>query len=135
MSVSPDEKLTRFIRYGDHFSEVTNRVKHHAFLPKKNEVDLSVFRISGLSDTDVWTLGREHAQGEGKPIKARADLLASNVYENNLKVIADGQGHERHATITPFPIEIEATPTDRKVRRATAARLADASELRIMPTE
>ena len=133
MSVSPDEKLTRFIRYGGHFSDVTNRVRHEAFLPHKKSVDLSVFRISGLSESKVWTIGREYVQREGKPIKARADLFASAVYENNLEVIPDEQDYEHHANITPFPIE--KTPTDRKVRRAIATRLADASILKIMPTE
>ena len=92
-----------------------------------------MFRISGLLDSDVWTIVREYVQGEGKPIKAKADLFASTVHENNLEVVPDGHGHECHATITPFPIE--KTPTDRKVRRAIATRLADASKLATMPTE
>lgn len=133
MSVSPDEKLTRFIRFGDHYSEVTNNVKHHAFLPKKNEVDLSVFRISDLSESDVWSLGREFVQGEAKPIKARADLSASAVYDASLEVILDGHGHERHATIARFPKT--ETVEEKKMRRTIATKLALASELVIMPTD
>ena len=51
-----------------------NRVKHEAFLPHKNSEDLSVFRISGLSENQVWVIGREYVQQGGRPIKARADL-------------------------------------------------------------
>ena len=36
MSVLPGEKLTRFIRYGSHFSDEANTVKREAFLPHKN---------------------------------------------------------------------------------------------------
>ena len=133
MNVPPGEKLTRFIRYSNHFSVETNRVKHDAFLPHKNSVDLSVFRISGLSDNEVWTIGREYVQRGGRPIKARADLSAGAVYENNLEVIPDEQGHELHANITPFPIEKNLA--DRKTRRTIAMKLALASELVIMPTE
>ena len=133
MNVPPGEKLARYIRYGSHFSVATNRVKHEAFLPHKNSEDLSVFRISGLSENQVWVIGREYVQQGGRPIKARADLRASDVYETNLKVIPDEQSHECHANITPFPIE--RSPTDRKARRAIATRLADASNLVIMPTE
>ena len=131
MNVPPGEKLTRFIRYGSHFSIVTNRVKYEAFLPHKNSVDLSVFRISGLSDSEVWAIGREYVATAESPIKARADLSVGDVYENNLEVIPDEQSHELHANITPFPIEI--SPTDRKTRQTIARKLALASQLVIMP--
>ena len=39
MNVPPGEKLTHFIRYSNHFSIETNRVKHYAFLPHKNSVN------------------------------------------------------------------------------------------------
>jgi hypothetical protein len=133
MSVLPGEKLTRFIRYSGHFSDKDNTVKREAFLPHKNSVDLSVFRISGLSESEVWAIGREYVERGGRPIKARADLSAGDVYENNLKVIPDEQGHELHANITPFPID--RSPTDRRTRRTIARNLALASKLAIMPTE
>lgn len=131
MNVSPGETLTRFIRYNRHFSDSANTVRHEAFLPHKNSVNLSAFRISGLSDSEVWAIGREYVQTTESPIKARADLSAGDVYENNLKVIADEEGHERHVSITPFPIE--QSPTDRKTRRAIATKLALASQLVRIP--
>lgn len=138
MNVPPGEKLTRFIRYGSHFSIVANRVKPDAFLPHKKKVDISVFRISGLTDSEklskneVWEIGREYVQTEEKPIKARADLSAAAVYDNNLEVIPD-EPPKRHANITSFPVE--KTPTDRKARRALAAKLAHASKLIMPPAE
>ena len=133
MNVLPGEKLARFIRYGDHFRVATNKVRHEAFLPHKNSMDLSVYRISGLSEIDVWTIGRKYVQGKEKSIKSRADISASTVYENNLEIVPDEQGHERHANITPFPIANSLA--DKKMRRTIASKLALASVLVIMPTE
>ncbi len=136
MNVSQGETLTRFIRYNSHFSVVTNRVKPDAFLPHKKSIEVSVFRISGLNDckelseNEVWETGREYVQTEDRPIKARADLSAAIVYENNLEVVSD-EPPQRHANITPFPIE--KSPTDRKARRAIATKLANASKLVVLP--
>ena len=138
MKVSPGEKLTRFIRYGSHFSIVANRVRPDAFLPHKNEADISVFRISGLNDSqelsknEIWEIGREHVQTEERPIKARADLLASNVYDSNLEVIPD-EPPERHANIRSLPVD--NSPANRKTRRALATKLANLSKLVIPPEE
>lgn len=136
MNVSPGEKLTRFIRYSSHFSVVTNRVKPDAFLPHRKSIDVSVFRISGLNDSEelskneVWEIGREYVETAERPIKARTDLLAAVVYENNLEIVPD-EPPQKHANITPFPAE--NSPTDRKARRAIAIKLANASKLVIIP--
>ena len=136
MNVSSGEKLTRFIRYNSHFSVVTNRVKPDAFLPHKTSIDVSVFLISGLNDSvelsknGVWEIGREFVQTEERPIIARADLSAADVYLNNLNVVSD-EPPQRHANITPYPIE--KSPTDRKARRSIATKLANASKLVVKP--
>ena len=132
MDILPGEKITRFIRYNRHFDE-PNTVRHEAFLPHRKRIDISVFHISGLSEDEVWKIGWEHVQTDELPILARADLFASDVYDNNLEVIPDIQSHERHANITNFPIERPKNKTeDRKLRRAIARKLALASEL-VMP--
>ena len=102
-------------------------VKYGAFRPPHNSLDLSVFLISGLSESEVWGIGRKHVQGPRR-LKARADFIAKFAYENNLKVILDCEGHERHASVTPIPL-------DRRVRDRIARKLALASLLVIMPTE
>ena len=128
MSVSPSEKLTRFIRYSNQFSHVNNVVKYRAFILPRNSSNLSMFRISfpqQLSESDIWQIGHEQVQGTGNPIKARADILANAIYNNNLEVISD-EPPPRHANITPFPV-------DNKVRQSIARKLAVVSEL-VMPT-
>ena len=132
MDVSPGEKITRFIRYSDDFDE-PNTVRQDVFLPHKRKVDISVFRITELSCNAVWEIAWERVQTDERPVYARADLLASSVYENNLKVIPETRSHELHANITGFPPEREENKTaDRRIRRAIARRLALASEL-VMP--
>ena len=64
------------------------------------------------------------------PLKARDDLSAAIVYENNLEVVPD-EPPQKHANITPFPAE--NSPTDRKARRAIAIKLANASKLVVLP--
>jgi len=136
MNVSPGEKLTRFIRYNSHFSDVTNRVKPDVFLPHRKSIEISVFRITGCNDSEeplkneIWKIGLDYVQTEERPIIARADLSTAIVYENKLKVIPD-EPPPRHANITPFPVE--ETPTDRKARRAIATKLAHASKLVVLP--
>ena len=39
MSVSPGEKLTRFIRYSNQFSSVNNVVRYRAFIPPRNSTN------------------------------------------------------------------------------------------------
>ena len=127
MNFSGGEKLTRFIFSRRHFSKEKKIVKYAAFVPPPDSEDLSVFRISSLSDSDVWTIGQEYVQGE-RTLRARADLSAEVVYENHLTVIPDTTPHALHANITPFP-------ADKNARDRIARNLALASELVIMPPE
>ena len=125
MNFSGGEKLTRFIFSKRHFSVEKKVVKYAAFMPPPDSEDLSVFRISSLSESEVWAIGRENVQGE-RTLRARADLSAEVVDENNLEVIPDTNAHELHANITPFP-------TDKSARDRIARKLALASQLVIMP--
>ncbi len=128
MSVPPSEKLARFIFSKKHFSVEKREVKFKAFIPPPNSEDISVYRISGLSDRQVWEIGRKYVGRKDRAIKARANLAAEAVYANNLEVVPDPLPHELHANVRPFP-------ADRRARDRIAKQLALASELVIMPTE
>ena len=128
MDVLPGEKLARFIFFRSQFSPLNGVVKYGAFIPPSKSEEISVYRISSLSDREIWEIGREYVETKDRRIKARADFLAARVYENNLEVIPDTQPHELHANITPFP-------TDRSARQNIARKLALVSELVILPTE
>ena len=125
MNVSPDEKLTRFIFSKSHFSKKNQTVKYAAFIPPVDSRDLSVFRILSISDSEVWRIGKEDVQGN-RTLKARADLLATQVNQMDLKVVPDTKTHTLHANITPFPL-------DKIARQRIATKLANASKLEDMP--
>lgn len=113
MNISPDEKLTYFISSRSGFAPTKKEVKARAFYPtKESPNELSVYRISSLTENQVWEIGKEYVERNIR-IKARADFSASIFYENqfflerNIKVIPDPHPHELHANITPIPTIIE----------------------------
>lgn len=113
MNIPPDEKLTYFINSKSGFTPTKKEVKARAFSPtKKSPHELSVYRISSLTENQVWEIGKRYVEGKIK-IKARADFSASIFYENqlfgekNIKVIPAPYPHELHANITPIPTNIE----------------------------
>ena len=113
MNISPDEKLTYFISSRSGFAPTKEEVKARAFAPtKKSPNELSVYRISLLTENQVWEIGKKYVEDKIK-IKARAVFSASIFHENqlfrekNIKVIPAPHPHERHANITPIPTIIE----------------------------
>ena len=129
MNVPPDEKLTHFIFSQSNFSVEKQEVKYGAFIPpKKNPKEISVYRVSSLTENQVWEIGEKYVQRGERRLKARADFLAAVVYENNLKVIPDTEPHELHANIIPIPV-------DKEDRNEVLRELASASELVLIPTE
>ena len=132
MNISPDEKLTYFINSQSGFAPMKKEVKARAFSPtKKSPNELSVYRISSLTESQVWEIGKQYVEGKIK-IKARADFSASIFYENqlfcekNIKVIPAPHPHKLHANITPIPTNIED-------RREIFRELALLSELVVRP--
>ena len=84
MNISPDEKLTYFINSKSGFARTKKEVKARAFVPtKESPNELSVYRISSLTESQVWEIGRTYVERKIK-IKARADFSVSIFYENQL---------------------------------------------------
>ena len=131
MNVSPEEKLTRFIRKPDHCKN--NKISHRLFLPRKQDTSISVYCISGLLGMKVWEIGWDHVEQEGgDPIIARADFLAGAASEIGIEIIADGLDHERHVSI---PVPREESVDDRRIRVTIARKLAGISKLEMPPAE
>ena len=100
--VDLSETLSRFVVY-NRWIRADNTVRHIAFTPNKNGAT-SVFRISGISDNEVWNIGeREVGMKRNKPILGRADITAS-IISNHLEIIPS-EPPERHADITGWPEE------------------------------
>jgi len=102
--VDKSENLSRFVVYNRWIRSSINKVKYAAFIPDKNG-DTSVFRISGITDSEIWDIGnREVAPKRKRQILGRADIITSIVISKDLKVIPS-EPPERHADITGWPEE------------------------------
>lgn len=119
--VRPEENLTRYILHANHFSILYKRVKYAAFMPAPNG-ETSVFRISNLTDNEIWEIGdREVTQKRNKPLLGRADILAFHVLNNKLEIIPDNNP-PRHANIIGWPRE-------KSEQKLVAMELAESSQL------
>ena len=99
------EILSRFVLKKDWFRPSDNSVRYAAFLPNPKNGETSVFRISGISDKEVWDIGnREVAKDPNRPILGRADISASNAVAKGLEVLPC-EPPERHANIIGWPEE------------------------------
>lgn len=101
--VNPEELISRYIFEKTHFRS-DNSVKHNAFMPPKDKLEVSVYRIKGLSTDEIWQIGNEYvAQQRGKDLLGRADILAEHAYRHGLDIKPDTHPHPRHANISGFP--------------------------------
>ena len=101
--------LTRFIFSRRHCSVENKRVKYGAFLPLLNPetsaLEVSVYRISGLTDEQIWIVGdTEVAQPSSRTLYARGDLTVATVERDQLRVAADDL-LKLHANIIGWPEE------------------------------
>ncbi len=101
--VDLSETLSRFV-LNRKWIRADNTVRHIAFTPDQKG-DTSVFRISGITNNEIWDIGdREVAPKQNRPILGRADINTAIVISNELKVIPS-EPPKRHADITDWPEE------------------------------
>src|SRR5262245_56463167 len=120
VEVAPSEPLARFLFESSKYSVAKGSVSPRAFLPDTRG-ETSVFRIAGLLEGEVWSVGRKIRE---LPAVARADIAASSVTAQALRVIPETSDFENHAVIVDWPTEKHA-----KLMKATL--LAQASILRL----
>jgi len=114
--IAADEVLARFILDRSQL-RADRSVKHNAFMPPPS-AKLSVYRIVGLCDPEVWQLGNEYvANIRGKPLVGRAEIKALEVTNCDLSVEATTVPHPRHANIKGWKGDTEKD-------RLTAIKLA-----------
>lgn len=101
-AVDPSEPVSRFLLKPD-LRPDGKTVKHSAFLPPSNNLKLSIFRVSALSDQEVWALASEKVEPKRGPVIGRADLSVSQIIHRQLKVCPDGDPTSRHADIIGWP--------------------------------
>jgi len=102
---TPDELTARYLHQRDHFAPVSGRVKPRAFHPAPKDHKTSVFRISGLSENEIWRFGEVYvAAVVERKILARAEVSVGQVDGIGLRVETD-EPPPRHANITGWASE------------------------------
>ena len=121
--VGAQEPLARFIFSKSHFNLRSRRVRHHAFMPTGGG-ETSVFRIEGLDEDAVWTIGNAVGSQRNQTLYARGDIKAEAVRSAKLDVLPSEP--QRHANIVGWSSE----KSQQKLR---AMELAGAAKLETKP--
>ena len=95
-------------------------VHHRAFMPAPDGAR-SVFRISWLPDSEIWSLGLEKvARVRNLPLLGRLNVNAGLVYDQELRFNADADRRSRHADIVGWPPEKEKQQSIAQILAAEA---------------
>lgn len=130
--LTDSERLSRYVTSKDHFSVVKNEVHFRAFLPRRNDGELSIMRTKDLDEAGVWTLGDAVAAPAQRTVYARGDFLAPDVRASfvdrwHLSVRLD-EAPPRHALIEGWPPQ-----TETEIRKLLAVQLRAKAALIIRP--
>jgi hypothetical protein len=117
--VDATETLSRYIYSRNHYRSSDQTVRYSAFIPPEDN-RLSIFRISGLQEADIWKIGEGLRRQQ---LHGRADIEAVVVNEIGLGIVADDIP-PRHANIIGWPEEASAI-------KLKAIELADKAILRL----
>jgi len=105
--VQPHEHLTRFIFSSDHFNPNTGRVRPAAVSPylvkETGRVEWSVFRTTGLTSMDLWSICTQHVDRPDRKAKARGTFPAATLLDLELHCDPDGKPHTHHVNVLGWP--------------------------------
>ena len=102
-----EEITARYISESNRFSKQNSRVKHRAFHPARDDHKTSIFRISELSEEQIWYLGDTFVASEiNRELLARAELTVAEITSLGLRVQPD-EPPIRHANIDDWPLAKE----------------------------
>lgn len=110
--VTDDEVLARFITVKE-WVRADQTVRQNAFIPPR-DLNLSVTRHLGLSETEIWTIGQSVVDTIATKTKAalhgRADISVRQVSQQKplRTVSAPLSDNLNHAHITDWPLEKSA---------------------------
>ena len=119
--IPDDEVLARFVLF-ERWIRNDNTVKPDAFIPPYGSTpNLSVTRHIGLSNSQIWEIGRGVAATRQLPLHGRADTECSVVKSQELTVspapLCDNQNH---ANIIGWP----TSKPEQKIKALEIAKMA-----------
>ncbi len=110
--LTPDELVTRFIYSERNIRKSTKRPKRGVFDPSPH-MELSVTHSTGLSENDIWELGKQtigNAPGRSK-IYARADIPVQSLTDVKLRALRDDKPFIRHTSVIDWPLRSDGNDT------------------------
>ncbi|MCU7904395.1 MAG: hypothetical protein KZQ76_00835 [Candidatus Thiodiazotropha sp. (ex Epidulcina cf. delphinae)] len=103
--MASSEQIARYILSKRYFSVSNHTVKYGAYLPAPNG-EASVYRISNLSEKEIWDIGQEYVAGPSKrTLRARGDTAAAVITASGLEIVLETAPHPLHANIVNWPSE------------------------------
>jgi hypothetical protein len=97
-------------------------VKRRAFDPPQSNLRLSVYRLNGLTDVEIWGIADRFVGAiKGRSVIGRAELLETLLAPLGLSAESDPHPHPLHMNIVGWPTEKDA-------RMAVALELAEQSK-------
>ncbi|MES2614072.1 MAG: hypothetical protein V4591_01515, partial [Bdellovibrionota bacterium] len=118
--ISAEEPIARFLFSSSNFNK--QKVKYGAFMPAPNG-DASVIRIFQLEEKEIQLIDTTVVSKTRKDVsKGRAEFIAMDAFELDLKIEPDTKTHPRHANLTNYSSEKSKT-------RSQAQQLAERSKL------
>ena len=119
--IGNDETVSHFVfgsRKWNHFT---------AFYPdhRKIPVTLSIFRIDGMKETEIWSIGvsvweTRREKGDAASLQGRADLKAAMIREQGLEITAS-EPPPHHGNIVqwlPFAVSEDSKETAKAAKEA-----------------
>ena len=92
--------IARYIYFSKYIKSSNQTVKYAAFLPNPIDNNTSVFRITGLSENDIWLIANTHVTpSQNNTLKGRADINTEDVICHDLGLEPD-EPPDRHLNIT-----------------------------------
>lgn len=120
-SISPNDRLSRFIRSKRQIAISNHIVRHGAFLPPPGK-KLSVFHTEHINEIRIWKLADANLILE-KRVEFRADITSKNVEDTNLSIDLDNN--------PKFHANIIGWPDGKDMQKAFAMKLASVAKLQI----
>ena len=94
----------------------------------------SVFRISGLPESEIWSVGLEKvARLKNLPLLGRLDVNAGLVYDQELRFNPDADRRSRHAEIVGWPPEKEKQQSIAQILAAEARAITSPQSIHQFP--
>lgn len=120
-AVDSQEPITRYLRNTSDIRPGLGRPNYRAYLPRRPDGQISVYRTIDLVPADIVALGAQYVGKPESPLKGHCALIAGEFFGEELNIQSDPNPHERHANVHGWTSE----PRNRIVAR----KLADKAQL------